>query len=380
MEKVPSWYDGSVRHFAVLLLAIPAIGLACGGSMIGNPNPNGAGSDGSDEAAETASVLAFQAILATHARDACSTRTSCGAADSVRAPFPHAPSEIHEVSWAVDHLSDDDPNDALATLIGAGLAAAQPALVTVRGLALLGRDTTTRPLAIATLGALGDVASLDVIERALASDSPALRAAAASAVRMLAAVTTFDSERVRSLALDDADFLVRCRIADALTLTSGSRVVPKWTKSEDDLFAIGTPLPTGRCATLAERFCTTMVAELDGDDCLIGLSWGGNGAVATFATEAIESYPHGTSVDGAPIDPLQIVTVAGERWVVSGSEETGHPAGAVHLLTRSTAGRLRAIALAAFTSIPNWYRVDGTTLVVQTSDGIVHRVTKRGAR
>lgn len=361
-----------VRHVVPFAFAFAAIGLACGGGMsgAGNPNPNSTANDDGNEAASTASAIAFQTLLAAHLHDACATRSSCGSADAARPPFPRAAADRRDVSWAIDHLTDDDPNDALATLIDAGLAASEPALVPLRTVAFQGKPMP-RMLALATLGALGDVGGLDAIERALRDGDPALRAAAASAARMLSAAAAFSSDRLRAAMTNDESFVVRCRLADAMTLTSGTRVTPPWTKADDDLFAIGTPLPTGRCASLAERFCTTMVVE-EGEGCLLGLTWGGSGSVAVFAAEDIETYPHGTSIDGAPSDPLQLVTVAGERWIISG--------GAVHLLTVASAGRLRAVQLAQLASVPTWYRVDGTTLVVQTEDGVVHRVTKRGAR
>lgn len=183
--------------------------------------------------------------------------------------------------------------------------------------------------------------------------------------------TTATVEQLRATAHDDPSFAARCRAADAVTSMTGEKTEPRWVIEPDDLYAIGTPPPADACAEVAARLCTPIALELDGA-CLVGVSSGAGGTVATFAREALETAPHGTSVDGAPTDPLQLVLVAGEPWLISGH--------AVYRISRDASGRLRADKLADLKDVPTWYRVDGAVLVVQTSDRVVYRVTKRGSR
>lgn len=270
---------------------------------------SGAGGGGSSDATNQAAVdVALQAMLAAHVRDVCQSRSTCGAAET-RLP-------LSETS------PDPETVDVLIARLGAD-------------------DAMARDAAAWSLGRLGPLAAAAL-------------------------------PRLRAVASEDAAFSVRCRAADAISAIGGERTEPAWVLEPDDLYAIGTPPPSGACADVARTLCTPMAVELDGA-CLVGLSAGdAGGTVATFAREALETAPHGAAVDGAPADPLQLVTVAGEPWVVSGH--------AVHRISRDSAGRLRADKLADLKDVPTWYRVDGATLVVQTTDRVIYRVTKRGAR
>ena len=305
-------------------------------------------------------------MILAHVRDVCHSRSTCGAAET-QLPFPRPAEDKRDAGWAVDHLGDPDPNDALATVI----ATADP--LTFPSVRTMARSPgRARVTAIATLGAVRDDGAVDVLRAGLGADDAMARDAAAWSLGRLGSLAVAALPQLRAAAHDDATFAVRCRAADAIASIAGERTEPAWVIEPEDLYAIGTPPPTGACADVAQTLCTPMAIELDGA-CLVGLSSGdAGGTVATFAKEALETAPHGTSVDGAPADPLQLVFVGAEPWLVSGH--------AVHRIHRDQTGRLRADELASLKAVPTWYRVDGATLVVQTADRVVYRVTKRGAR
>lgn len=328
---------------------------------------SGAGGGGANDTANQLALdTALQTMILAHARDVCRTRSTCGAAET-QLPFPRPAEEKRDASWAIDHLGDPDPNDALATVIATADPTAYPS---VRKLA--SSPGRTRVTALATLGAVRDEGAVDVLRTGLLADDVMARDASAWSLGRLGSVASAVLPQLRAAARDDATFAVRCRAADAIASIAGERVDPSWVIDPEDLWAIGTPPPSGACAEVAQTLCTPMAVEIDGA-CLVGLNSGdAGGAVATFPKEALETAPHGTAVDGAPTDPLQLVTVGGEPWLVSGR--------AVHRISRDQAGRLRADKLADLKGVPTWYRVDGGTLVVQTADRVVYRVTKRGAR
>ncbi len=362
-------YSQGVRRFVVSLTAsLLVTALACGAGSAG-----GGGPSSSDDANQAATDLALQSLIIAQLRDVCMNPGTCGA---VATPIVLPQStEPRDVSWALEHLDDRDPEPALAAILR---AAAQPgvdaeerrALPAIEKLAA--KRGAAQVSALAVLGALHDADAVPILARVLGEGDDLAREVAAWSLGQLGAGAGAATSALHEASLHDAAFPVRCRAADALTLVTGARELPAWLVADDDLRAIGTPLPEGDCAPVAATLCTTIVAP-EGDGCLVGLR--AAGAVATFPRTALESAPHGTSVDGAPTDPLQLVEVSGEHWLVSGNET-----GAVHRLVRKPNGRFEAQLVATFSSVPKWYRVDGSTLVVQTADRAVHRVTKRGAR
>jgi hypothetical protein len=321
--------------------------------------------------------LVLQSMIVAQLHDVCVAPTTCGAAASP-VELPQG-TEQRDLGWALDHLDDQDPTEALAAVVR---AAAQPDAAQTERRAfplvekLAAKHGRAQASAIAVLGAIRDEGAVPVLTSVLQDADPALRELAAWALGQLGAAVGSSVEALRTASQHDASFPVRCRAADAVTAATGARVLPAWVVADDDLFAIGTPTAGEACASVATTLCTAIAVPIDADACLVGLNAGEHGGtVATFPRTALETAPHGTSVDGAPNDPLQLVEVAGEPWLVSGSS-----AGAVHRIVRSPNGRLRAEPLATFTSVPKWYRVDGATLLVQTADRSVHRITKRGAR
>ena len=135
---------------------------------------SGAGGGGANDTANQLALdTALQTMILAHARDVCRTRSTCGAAET-QLPFPRPAEEKRDASWAIDHLGDPDPNDALATVIATADPTAYPS---VRKLA--SSPGRTRVTALATLGAVRDEGAVDVLRTGLLADDVMARDASA---------------------------------------------------------------------------------------------------------------------------------------------------------------------------------------------------------
>ena len=356
-------YQVAVRSLPL----VAAVLLACGGgaasgSGAGSPTDTTPTADDTD--VQSAVDFAVGVAIAAYAQNVCQSSTTCGALGSYDPEeLPHAPTEHHDATWAVSHLGDADPNDALVAVVES--SDPSPALPAVRELARRGRH---RVVALGVLGLAGDVEALPILAAALDDPSPAIRRAAIFALGRLGPRVPTMLPALRTLAESGEDVVDRCRAADAATAIGGERVTPTLLRDPDDLIPIGAAPPDAACAGVGRALCTTDVVPL-GDLCAVGLHRSDD-VVAMFPRQDFETAPHGTRIDGAPTDPIQLVAVGDVVVLLSG--RAGH--GAVHRIVPGDSGRMKAEAIAAFESVPKWYRADGSTLVVQTEDQRNHRV------
>ena len=160
--------------------------------------------------------------------------------------------------------------------------------------------------------------------------------------------------------------------AEALAHIRGTHVDPAWVIADDELYAIGTPLPDGAAAEVGLRFCTSVVFE-DGDIVLFGIDHGEFGGVLGFVPRA-NPMAKPLPIDGYPGNPLQFVRVAGEVWLISGLAHLSLESAAVHRIRRDADGKLRAEKITSLIHVPIRYRVNDTTLTLETRDGRIHHV------
>lgn len=331
-------------------LAITLVTLACGARPAASPT-----ADEPDEV-ETES-----------SRDpTCSDEPSVCGADG-RVPFVRN-TIATDVDWAVSHLDVPDASEralaiVLRTQTTAGIAA-------TRAFAM--KPSKTRAIALSVLGYLRDHEAMSLFVDALRAQDASVRTAAAWSLGRFGPQALAADATLWELAATDPVFSVRCAAAESLGQIRGAHVNPAWVIADHELYAIGTPLPDGAAAEVGRRFCTSVVLE-DGDLILFGVERGEFGGFSGFVPRA-NPTARPSPIEEGPGDPLQFVRVAGEVWLISGLSHLSFASAAVHRIRREPDGTLRAEKITSLLHVPRRYRVEDTTLILETDDGRTHRV------